>query len=112
MFIPRPTTAIYSSTGSDSDPVSLSTNQLHALARNQVQTYVIVIGPELQFFSDGTLIPVDTYVWISEVRCKLHVDKISARLSTLPDVQPPPEEGFERHFPSKYPHYSVMQLFA
>ena len=81
-----------SSTGSDSDSDN-GVTQYKAVTctGRQPGSDIYVIGPELQFFSDGTLIPTDTqeYVWIPEILRKLHVDKISAPLNTLPDVHHP-----------------------
>ena len=51
----------------------------------------IVVGPELQFFTDGSAIPTENqqYIWIPEIMRKLQADKISAPLNTLPVVHHP-----------------------
>ena len=48
----------------------------------------IVVGPELQFFTDGSAIPTENqqYIWIPEIMRKLQAYKISAPLNTLPVV--------------------------
>ena len=51
----------------------------------------IVVGPELQFFTDGSAISTENqqYIRIPEIMCKLQADKISAPINTLPVVHHP-----------------------
>ena len=88
MFIPTTHYCIVSmssSTGSNSDSDDLSLVQTSYMHQPATWFRRIVTGPELQFCSDGTLIPIEMqeYIWIPEILCKLHVDKISAPLSTF-----------------------------
>ena len=57
----------------------------------QPNSDVYVIGPELQFNSDGTRIAPERqqYIWIPQVLQKLHVDKVIAPHSTIPEVYHP-----------------------
>lgn len=57
----------------------------------QPKSDVFVVGPELQFKVNGSLIPPDSqqFIWIPEVLRKLHTDKICAPLSTIPEVAHP-----------------------
>ena len=57
----------------------------------QPNSDVYVIGPELQFNSDGTRIAPEKqqYIWIPQVLQKLHVDKVIAPHSTIPEVYHP-----------------------
>ena len=84
---------MFSSTGSDSESDDSDVTQYKAVTctGRQPGSDIIIIGPELQFSSDGTLIPVEQqeYVWIPEILRKLHLDKISAPLSTFPNVHHP-----------------------
>ncbi len=53
----------------------------------------VVIGPHLQFLSDGTPIPPECqeYIWVPEILHKLHADKISTTINSesLPSVHRP-----------------------
>ena len=107
---PRPTTALFQCLVQQvlirTDDSSVTQYKPVTWTGRQPGSDVIVIGQKLQFCSDGILIPIEMqeYIWIPEIIRKLHVDKISVP-SRYP---PPPEEGFEGHVPSEYPHYSVM----
>lgn len=52
---------------------------------------VFVVGTDLHFNSDGSRIAPDMqqYIWIPEILHKLHVDKISAPLTMIPEVLHP-----------------------
>ena len=68
-----------------------NTSLLCALHGRQPNSDVFVVGPELQFYSTGSPIPPDLqqYIWIPEILCKLHIDKILAPISTIPHITNP-----------------------
>ena len=68
-----------------------NTSLLCALHGRQPNSDVFVVGPELQFYSTGSPIPPDLqqYIWIPEILCKLHIDKILAPVSTIPHITNP-----------------------
>lgn len=57
----------------------------------QPNSDVYVIGPNLQFFSDGTVIPVADrlYVWVPRIMKKLKVSNLLHPFEKLPSVQQP-----------------------
>ena len=57
----------------------------------QPDSDVYVIGPNLQFFSDGTAIPVENqlYVWVPRILKKLKVSNLVQPIENLPRVQEP-----------------------
>lgn len=57
----------------------------------QLHSNVYVLGPTVQFSSDGTLIPPEEqkYVWVSHVIMKLQISNLIHSLSTLPTLEQP-----------------------
>lgn len=57
----------------------------------QPDSDVYVLGPEIQFWSDGKPIPLEEqqYVWITHVLKRLHMTKICVPQSPLPSVRDP-----------------------
>ena len=57
----------------------------------QPKSDVFVVGPTLHFSSDGTEIAADDqqYIWVPEIFQKLHSDKISAPIDTIPTMSHP-----------------------
>ena len=57
----------------------------------QPNSDVYVLGPDLQFFSDGTAVPVEEqkYVWVPRIMKKLKVSNLLHPLAKLPNVHKP-----------------------
>ena len=57
----------------------------------QPNSDVYVLGPNLQFFSDGTVVPIEEqiYVWVPRIIKKLKVSNLLHPLEKLPSVQQP-----------------------
>ena len=57
----------------------------------QPHSDIYVLGPNLQFFSDGTVVPVEEqkYVWVPRIMKKLKMSNLLHPLTQLPSVQHP-----------------------
>lgn len=57
----------------------------------QPHSDVYVLGPNLQFFSDGTVIPVEeqTYVWVPRIIKNLKISNLLHPITQLPSVHQP-----------------------